>query len=903
MGLTDQQGVKDNFEIFFNAIHDFLFVLDEHGKIIHANASVFNRLGYTTHEIIGQSVLVVHPQAQRDRARKIVELMLKGEEEYCPIPLITKDGRLIPVETRISCGNWNGSPALFGVSKDVTQIKLSEEKFRRAFNNNAALMAVSQINKGTFIEVNQTFIDITGYSREEIIGQTAVDLNLFAHPEQRKLIQKQFQKEKFVRDFSVKIQSKDGRIIDGLFSVDQIDMGEQDCWLTVMTDITRLKQTEQEQRRLNNILHQLIALAKNFLKASPGTHDETIDQVLETIGKLIQADRAYLCSYDFDNQTMSNTHEWCNHGIQPEKENLQHVPVSAYNEWVKKHQKGQINHISSVKLLPDSDLKDILKAQKIKSLVTIPMMQGDQCTGFVGFDAVLTEREYSQDEIGLLGLLAELIVNFNIKLSTEQQLAMMNTKQQQLLIKAEQAAEAKSMFVANMSHEIRTPLNAILGYAQIMDRECGSCEHKHKGLAGITKSGEHLLELINDILETIKTDVHKTTIHPITFDIKLLLKDLCNIFSKRPDARDIDISCNFSNDFPSVISSDKGKVRQVLFNLIGNAVKFTEKGSITLSASVDELNHNEGSFKIEIKDTGDGIAEDQISQIFEPFEQSESGYKVGKGTGLGLPLSQRYAHALGGDITVQSLVSSGSTFTFCFKAKIDKSQEISQKLRSINKVSGKKQRLLIVDDDNFNRDMLCAMLDKTGFETIESPSGKDALEKLSNMSFDAVFLDKRMPEMDGFETLQCIREIYSPETLPVIIITASGKIDDEIAKNKGANAFLPKPVHREKMLETIQQLIGTKYDYLEKEIETCHDTASDIHHLPQEQKESIQLSVQTGNIVALRKIIKHIEKDRPDLARILYEMADRYDYVGIDRFLKKKIERNKYESTKHNNDR
>jgi hypothetical protein len=882
---SDQHHTIDNFEIFFNAIHDFLFVLDKSGNIVHANDSVFNRLGYTSHEIIGQSVLIVHPPEQRDCALKIVELMLKGEDEICTIPLITKDGRLIPVETRVSFGNWNGAPALFGVSKDVTQIKNSEEKFRCAFNSNASLMAICNINEGNFIEINQSFIDITGYSREEIIGHTANDLNLFVYPEQRNFIRERYLKEKSVRNFAIKIQSKDGRIIDGLLSVDQIDnMGAQDCWLTVMTDITRLKQTEQEQKRLNDILHQLIALAKNFLKVSPGTEDKTIDKGLAAIGKLIHADRAYLCSYNFENQTMSNTHEWCNHGIKSEKDNLQQVSLSAYEGWVKKHLLGKINHIPSVDHLPDVHLKDILKLQKIKSLVTIPMMQVDQCTGFVGFDAVLNEREFSQNEIDLLSLLAELIANFKIKLKAEQQLAMMNAKQQQLLIKAEQAAEAKSMFVANMSHEIRTPLNAILGYAQIMDRECGSCEHKSKGLSGITKSGEHLLELINDILETIKTDVHETPINQDTFDIQLLVKDLCNIFSKRPDARDIHISCSFSKDFPPVIISDKGKIRQVLFNLIGNAVKFTEKGSIALTASVINKNKNKATFKLNIKDTGDGISKDHISKIFEPFEQSESGYKAGKGTGLGLPISQRYARALGGDITVDSQVSLGSTFSFCFKAMIDPSSEINKKIKTIDKVCGQKQRILVVDDDNFNREMLCAMLENTGFETIDSSSGKEALEKISNMAFDAVFLDKRMPEMDGFETLHRIREMHSPEDLPVIIITASGKIDADIAKNEGANAFLPKPVHREKMLEIIQQLIGTTYDYHETEAEkeTYRDATSDIRYLTQEKREAVMVSIQTGNIVELRKTIRHIEKDLPDLARILYEMADRFDYEGID---------------------
>ena len=882
---TDQNQNRENFETFFNAINDFLFVLDESGNIVHVNTSVYNRLGYTSEELIGQSVLMVHPPEQRDRVIQIVEAMLKGEEEYCPIPLITKDGRLIPVETRISSGNWNGSPALFGISKDVTQVKISEEKFRRAFNNNAALMAISKIKEGHFIEINQAFIDITGYSREEIIGHTAKELNLLVNPEQRKQIQEIFIRDKSVRDFSVTIQAKDGRLIDGLFSVDLVDMGKQDCWLTVMTDITKLKCTEQALRNLNNIQHHLIALAKNFLNVSPGTQNETIDQGLESIGKLIHADRAYLCSYNYDNQTLSNTHEWCNNGISKEIDNLQQISLSEYQEWVNNHQQGKICHIPSVDRLPDGRLKKNLASQGIKSLVTIPMMNGDQCTGFVGFDAVSQEREFIQDEIDLLELLAELIANFEVKLKAEQQLEMMNAKQKQLLTKAEQAAKAKSMFVANMSHEIRTPLNAILGYAQIMNRECGSCKYKSKGLSGITKSGEHLLELINDILETIKTDVHETTIVSVSFNIQKLVKDICAIFSKRPDARSIEISCHFSEGFPTVIISDKGKIRQILLNLIGNAVKFTEKGSITLYSSVIKRKNKESTFKIEIIDTGYGISKNQIFKIFEPFEQSEAGYRAGKGTGLGLPLSQRYARALDGKITVKSKEFSGSTFTFFFNAKINEAPEKETVKRSIHKVNGQQQKLLIVDDDYLNREMLCAMLHDAGFEIFDSASGKDALEKISKMHFDAVLLDKRMPEMDGFETLHRIRKIPSAKELPVIIITASGKINDEIVKKEGANAYIPKPLHREELLETIQKLIGTTYEYVETENNTTRDVISDIDTLPQAHKETILSSIQTGNIVALRNNIKQIENDLPELAKVLHEMAECFDYEGINQLL------------------
>jgi PAS domain S-box-containing protein len=873
--------VKENFETFFNAIHDFLFVLDESGNIVHVNTSVLNCLGYAAEELIGQSVLMVHPHAQREQASKIVQLILAGKEEFCPVPLITKHGKLIPVETRISKGKWDGTPALFGISKNITQMKISEEKFRRAFNNSAALMAISKVFGGQFIEVNQSFIQTTGYGREEIIGNTAENLKLLVDPEQRNLIQEKFQKEKSVRDFAVTIQAKDGSLINGLFSVDKIDLGgEEDCWLTVMTDITQLKQTEQALIHLNDILHYLVKLAKTFLNIPLEQRNEMINQSLESIGKLIQADRAYLFSYDFDKQIMINTYEWCNDGISPEINNLQDVPMSLFPEWIVNHKEGQINHIPSVNNLPAGELKDILESQGIKSLVTIPMMQEDSCVGFVGFDAVQQERNFSQDEIDLLWVLAEMIGNFESRLKAEQIMAEMNKRQSRLLKNAQQASKAKSMFVANMSHEIRTPLNAILGYAQIMDRECGDCEHKSNSLSVISKSGEHLLELINDILETSKADVHDVTIKSCAFDIRQMIGDLCTIFSQRPDARSIAISSHFSDNFPEVLQSDKGKIRQILFNLIGNAVKFTEKGSVSLSANVQYELTNNMTISLAIADTGYGISQDQLSVIFEPFEQSESGYKTGKGTGLGLALSRRYARALGGDITVESRLNYGSTFTFEFKAQKIQTDENARK-RTINKVLGKNQKLLIVDDDNFNRKMLSAMMKNTGFEIIASASGKEALKQISNNKFDAVLLDKCMPEMDGIETLHHIRNMPDGKNLPVIIITASAKITDEIVINEGANAFMPKPIHREKLLKTIQQLTGTAYDYYNYEKMNVNYTKQDILNLSPMLKESLLSSIQKGKIVELRNTIQQIEKNQPELAIKLHEMADRYDYEGL----------------------
>lgn len=708
---------KDNFESFFNAIKDFLFVLDTNGNIIHVNSTVTDRLGYSFDELCGQSVLIVHPRDQREEATQIVQKMIIGQEEACFIPLITKKGELIPVETSISDGIWDGNSALFGVSKDITKVKISEEKFASAFDASATLMAISTIEEGRFIDVNRAFIETIGYSREEIIGYTSGDLNLFVFSEQRENVKKLFEKKKSMRDISIQIRTKKGKILDGLFSVNQINMGNQNCWLTVMTDVTEL-----------------------------------------------------------------------------------------------------------VKL---------------------------------------------------------------------------NNEQKKLLIKAERSSKAKSMFVANMSHEIRTPLNAILGYAQIMERKCETCPHIDQGLTSIIKSGEHLLELINNILETIKSDVSEIKINYTAFDIIKMIQELCSMFAHRPDARGIEISTQFGPYFPRFIHSDKGKIRQVLFNLLGNAIKYTEKGTIIILAEAslyettdieNEIDaENQLNICISIKDTGFGIAPDQQELIFDAFEQSDSGYKAAKGTGLGLPISRRYARALGGDVNVKSELSIGSTFVFTFKTKRVSKLEHIQKSCYIKKVIGKSPKLLVVDDDQFNLEMLYTMLKNTGFDIFQSSSGIDALAQIKEKSFDAVLLDQCMPEMDGIETLHRIRALKACKDLPVIIITASGDVDAERMRQEGANAFVPKPFSRSDLLEKIQVLIGVKYEYVNepsKVLKPNNSKLSDkMNQLLISQRETILSAIENGDILKLRQTISVIENQNSELAKKLTEFTTTYDYDGLRRFI------------------
>lgn len=233
-----------NFDTFFNAIDDLLFVLDPRGRITHVNDTVLHRLGFTKDELIGQSVLDVHPIERRDEAERIVAEMLEGKAKFCPIPVVSKDGRQIPVETRVVKGEWDGKPALFGVTKDITQIKRSEEKFSSAFHSSPVSMAISRSQDGCFIDVNEAFLNTLGFSRQEVIGKTSSSLNMYADIADRDKIRCMFEDDGKVRDAEILFRRSDGTLMSGLLSVEAISIDDESCWLATMVDINERKLAE-----------------------------------------------------------------------------------------------------------------------------------------------------------------------------------------------------------------------------------------------------------------------------------------------------------------------------------------------------------------------------------------------------------------------------------------------------------------------------------------------------------------------------------------------------------------------------------------------------------------------------------------------------------------------------------
>ncbi|NCB94729.1 MAG: PAS domain S-box protein, partial [Clostridia bacterium] len=247
-----------NFINFFHMIKEFLFILDMDGNILQVNRTVLDRLRYTEEELYGKSVLLVHPEERREEAQKYVKEMLEGKREFCPIPLLAGDGSRVPVETRVSRGEWDGKPVLFGFSKDMSDLKLSEEKFSKAFEASGAPMAITEMKDGIYIDVNKSFCDTLGYAKEEIIGKSSKDLKLFVDHADRGRVLDDLARNGHVRYAEVSVRGKDGRILIGCFNVEKIYIADRAYILSTMNDLTEIKNMEEEIRKYNEQLEILV---------------------------------------------------------------------------------------------------------------------------------------------------------------------------------------------------------------------------------------------------------------------------------------------------------------------------------------------------------------------------------------------------------------------------------------------------------------------------------------------------------------------------------------------------------------------------------------------------------------------------------------------------------------------
>ncbi|HAZ44235.1 MAG TPA: histidine kinase [Cyanobacteria bacterium UBA11371] len=525
--------------------------------------------------------------------------------------------------------------------------------------------------------------------------------------------------------------------------------------------------------------------------------------------------------------------------------------------------------------------------------------------------------------------------NTELEIRVEQRTAELKESQEQLqqqaqhleervrqrtaeLLEAKEAAEAadqaKSTFLATMSHELRTPLNAILGFAQLMKSDASLSSSYRENLNIISRSGEHLLGLINDILDMSKIESGRMLLIENAFDLYLLLDSVEQMFQLQATEKGLTLKLERSPEVPQYVSTDERKLRQILINLIGNALKFTQRGgvivrvliangSLLIGKEKDNSNYQLPSFPgsarernyrlhFEIQDTGCGIPVEEIEDLFEPFVQSKTNRGFQEGTGLGLPISRAFARLMGGDLTlVSTAVGEGTTFAFDIQVALAAAAQVEM-TAPLRRVIGLEAfqptyRLLVVEDGWENRQLLVKLLQPLGFEVKEAVNGLEALEVLENWKPHLIWMDLRMPVMDGYEATQQIRAKLEGEAMAIVALTAHVFKEERAAiLSAGFDDCVSKPFREAELFAAMSQHLGVRYIYEESATsEACKEenvlSGEDFASLPAEWLKNLEQAIFMGDLNLMEDAIAQIRTQNHAIARAIAHCLDNFEYDKI----------------------
>jgi len=647
----------------------------------------------------------------------------------------------------------------------------------------------------------------------------------------------------------------------------------------------------------------IIGMASSYINIPVNQVNNTINESLKNIGEFISAGRSYIYIYDFSKQTFTCEYEWYTPGLEPEIEKLKNLPVALIPDLVKSHQTGNIFSIDNPAGLPENWFQGNFVSEETKSIITIPMMSGKNCAGFVSFVFFKTIDRNIDEENLLLQLFAHMLVNVKKRVKVETQLLETNiylesatASAKEMAAKAETANKSKSVFLANMSHEIRTPLNAIIGFSQLLNRDKHLTESQKEYTISIIRAGEHLLQLINDILELSKVEAGRVVLNPSNVDLYSLFEDIQMIFKERAQSKHLQFICEIASDLPRFIFVDESKLRQIFVNLIGNAIKFTEEGGIAVRSRIDVIDEDTNRLIVEIQDSGPGIPDDEIDRLFRHFEQTSSGISKGSGTGLGLALSRELANLMGGSISVTSEPGKGSVFTFDVLIQNGKAEaietNITQRVIGIAKPKAA-HRILVVDDRDENLKVAVNLLKLVGFETMEAVDGNEAIEKFEKWNPHLILMDMRMPGMDGYEATRLIKETEKGKQTAIVALTASA-FEDERKKIEllGMQGYIRKPFRENELFGTLAKILDIEYTYEEtlpkpedKYIENEQLVAGDIAKLPKSLVIQMTDALAVADLDLLVDLIESIEADNNGIAQKLLNLAKNYEYENLQQLL------------------
>ncbi|MBD1845947.1 PAS domain S-box protein [Cyanobacteria bacterium FACHB-63] len=853
----------------------------EDGLILEANPYAIASLGYDcADDVVGKKYTIDFYADLADRTAILNEIQKHGKVTNYEMQFRHRDGSFRWGMFTLSINAAEN--VLEAVFADITPRKQTEEalrrselKYRHLFENSQVGIGRTRIEDGLFLDANQRCADILRLeSANDLIGKRYTS-EFQANPQARQIMLDALQQVGEVRDLETQLLRADGSTGWGLFSLrPSLD---EDCFEFVIVDISDRKATEgllQRRAELDNLLSQI---SRQFIDQDAET---AIQEALELITRHIGAERGCIFEYRNDRIECQLLYEWCGENIAPLTSEARGSSVADFPVLHQQILAGEALYTTNIAMIPDCPERQLFTQQSIQSLMAVPMVYRGNVTGFMGVDTTYFQKAWSQEDIRSLKLAGELIAIGRARYKAEADLRIAKDA-------AEAANLAKSTFLANMSHELRTPLNAILGFAQLMERDAALSDRQRNSLAIINRSGEHLLNLINDVLEMSKIEAGRTTLNVVFFDLHHLLHTLQEMFLMRAKTKQLALNFTITPDFPQYIQTDENKLRQVLINLLSNAIKFTETGSITLEASVQ----SETMLQFKVQDTGQGIAPEEFDQLFRPFIQTSSGSYLREGTGLGLTISRRFVRLMGGDIRVESTVGQGSTFSFEIQTATANPIEVAPMLNSKRVLQltpyQANCRILVVDDRPENREFVEQLLTMVGFETRSAINGKDAISQWQQWQPHLILMDMRMPVMDGYEATRQIRALESAQTRSKILALTASAFEEQRASilAAGCDDFLAKPFREAHLFEKLAEHLGVNYLYEEEttpSLETSLElTREMLYTMPPAWVAELHQASLAVDADRILQLIQQIPKTEQRIAIALTELVQQFCFDEI----------------------
>lgn len=884
---TDLRMSNQKLEAIISASPDGIGMTSIDGKIQLMSEKLALMHGYTVDKIednIGKSIFEFIDNSNHELlAENIKKLILGNKENKISEYLALKsDGSKFfsDVNSSILYDN-NGNPSsIIFVERDITERKLAEETlqnertlFRTIIDLIPDAVYVKDI-EGKKILANPKEVELLGLESEsDIIGNT--DYNLLP-------------------DFEARYsQSQDLKVIasgEALMNIEStlIDKNGKQHWLLGskvpirdihgnITGIVGVTHDISERKKAEDDLKQLTTRLELATRAGGVGVWE-----LNILTNELYWDEQMFDLYGIDDKTFENAYTAWQNTLHPEDK-------ARADEEIKLAIKGEKEFNTEFRIVhPDNSIHNI------RALATVLYNEKAEAIKMIGTNWDITSQKDA--EKNLMNYTSQIELK-NLELD----MALTNSEQATahayaMAAEAEMANKSKSIFLANMSHEIRTPLNAIIGFSQLLNRDPQLTQQQKDYNLSIIRAGEHLLALINEILELSKIEAGRITINHNHIDLLELIEDIRLIFSESAKTKQLDFKLMSNTELPRYVITDESKLRQIFVNLIGNAIKFTETGSVYVTINSAVTKNNDIKISVEIQDTGCGIDENEIQNLFKHFVQTSSGISKGSGTGLGLALSRELAVLMGGDISVKSIKGKGSIFTFHVVLQIG-SQEFVEKdnHKKIIRIADnqKNYKILVVDDKEENLTVAVSLLQLVGFETMEAVNGVEAIEVFENWNPDLILMDMRMPIMDGYEATCKIKATEKGKITPIVAITASS-FEEERKRTEsiGMQGYIRKPFRENELFNTIGKLLNIEYIYdessaqsTEKYMDNDGALEFDINMIDDELRLKMLDAISFADFDKLIELISEIENKNMVLAQQLKKHAYNYEYDYLQTIL------------------